>query len=208
MKLRSLSSSGALVVVLATSVLSCKSAAQTEPKGPVEEAPDESWVVDAGAEKKKKTAAEESATEDTDDSEPELKMSRDSLIEMSIDYGGAVLVLGGDARLIFPKDSVGRATVHFAIAKQSRKGPGKIGKTYEFAPAVSSEGSPFIIELPLPRGKKKANFAVSRIDEKGGSEKLVWDIKEATSIDTEKGVAVLETNELSEGWFHLTTKSP
>ena len=200
-----LRSTAVLAALMATSIVSCK-APPAGPKEPVEEAPDENWVIDAGAKPKAKPA--KPVEEDSEDAEPELKMNRDSLIEMSIDYGGAVLTLGTNAKLIFPRNALGRATIHFAIANQSRKGPGKIGKTYEFAPSVTSEGAPFIIELPLPRGRKKANFAVSHIEEKGGSEKLVWEIKEATRIDTDSGVAVLETPELSESFFHLTTKNP
>jgi hypothetical protein len=36
----------------------------------------------------------------------------------------------------------------------------------------------------------------------------VWAVRAATRIDEENGVAVLEIEELVEGWIHLTTASP
>jgi hypothetical protein len=56
----------------------------------------------------------------------------------------------------------------------------------------------------LPRGKKQANFALSRYE----GEKVVWDVRAATRIDEENGVAILEIEEIGEGWIHLTTANP
>jgi hypothetical protein len=183
--------------------IGCSSPKKPPPKV-AEEAPDESWVTDAGAKKKKKP---EPATAQEEDG-PDLLMSRDSLIETSVDEGGARLTLGSKARLTLPRGSVSGSMVHFAIAGSNRQGPALLGKIYETAPALSSQGDPFVLELPMPRGRKSANFAISRISKKNGGEQLVWDVKAATSIDSEKGMAVLELSELPEGWVHLTAKRP
>lgn len=169
-----------------------------------EEASDKSWEPDGGA--KDAPAPKEEASAGDGPSLPELKLRDARLIEASVDYTGAVLIIG-EARLIFPENAVGKGTVvHFGLGTQ--KGPGRLGKSYEFAPELSSAGDPFVLELPLPRGRESANFAISRTEAKGGNERLVWDVVAATRIDEERRMAVLELSELRECWVHLTTQSP
>lgn len=192
-------------VALATAV-GCGGAAP--PPKPVEEAPDESWVTDEEreAQEAKAAAAAALAEEDTGPSRPSLKLRDPKVIETSVDYTGAVLIVG-EAELVFPEDAVAKGTVvHFGVGGQ--KGPSRVGLTYEFTPAMRSIGAPFILELPLPKGTERANFALSRTETTDGNEKLVWDVVAATRIDTERGLAVLELRELRDGWMHLTSDAP
>lgn len=186
---------------------SCNSP-KPKPKS-AEEAADEKWAPDGGTKEETNAPKEEEPEEEPGEHVPELKLRDSRLIEASVDYTGAVLIIGKKARLIVPEEAISMGTVmHFGMAGNNRQGPARIGKVYEFAPKVSSAGPAFRLELPLPRGRKSANFAMSRVEEKGGSEKLVWDVRAATRIEEERGVAVLELSELSEGWIHLTSKKP
>jgi hypothetical protein len=172
------------------------------PPKSAEEAPDESWNPDGDAEKKAKPEAEAPAE---GPSGPELKLRDASMIEASVDYTGAVLIIGESAKLTFPEEALAKGlAVHFGLAQSKQSGPGRLGSVYEFAPGATSSGPPFVLELPLPRGKKQANFALFRYE----GEKVVWDVRAATRIDEENGVAILEIEEIGEGWIHLTTANP
>jgi hypothetical protein len=194
-----------LVVFAALVPLALMCGGEKPPPKVAQEAADESWVTDGGAQKKAAPKTEKP----TGSSGPELKLRDASMIEAQVDYTGAVLIIAEKAKLTFPEDAIDKGTaVHFGFAQSKQQGPSKIGSVYEFAPGVSSAGPPLVLELPLPKGRKSANFALSRYETQNGQEKVVWDIKPATRIDEENGIAVIELTEIGEGWIHLTSKAP
>lgn len=178
-----------------------------EAEKPPEEAPDTSWD---SAEKKKEApqASEPEQEAPRAPARPELKLRHSSLIEASIDYMGAELTLGDKASLVFPRDALEKATAYHFAQRRGTPGPKIIGLNYEMAPEVTSAGDPFVLELPLPSSAKTANFALIQTTIREGKRGRGWTVVAATRIDREKGIAILETTHLPEGWVYLTSKSP
>ncbi len=175
---------------------------------PVEEA-DENWEVEDEDKAKAPPVDEPSApAEPQRSSRPALKFNKASKITASIDLGGAELNLGDGATLVFPVEALSQAVAYRFEQRKGTDGPKRIGLNYEFAPAVDSVGEPFILELPLPKWAKEANFAVLHMGPPREGQKRGWRVVPATRIDHEKGIAVLETTSLPEGWIYLTSKAP
>jgi hypothetical protein len=165
---------------------------------PPEEAPDTSWETSETKEGPEQAEPEESAPPKS--GRPELKLRHSSLIEASIDYMGAELRLGDKASLVFPRDALPEATAYHFAQRRGTPGPKRIGLNYEMAPQVTSEGDPFVLELPLPSYAKTANFALLQTTIRDGERGRGWVVVSATRIDREKGIAILETTHLPEGW--------
>jgi hypothetical protein len=169
-----------------------------------EEAADTSWADEPAPEKPvpkhEKPAPEKSWR-------PDLKLRHASKIEASVDATGADLTLGGEASLVFPVGSLASATPYHFAQRRGTPGPTPIGLNYELAPDVNSVGDAFVLELPLPKGVKTANFAMLQTPIVDGKPGKGWKVVAATRIDLDRGLAVLETDHLHEGWVYLTSKS-
>lgn len=199
------------VLLLAFVQGACGTATLEPPKlaGPpraAEEAPDENWETGNEAPVKNEDAPVEDANSSRS-SRPALKLRHDSSIEASVDSTGADLQLGGNASLVFPVESLQRPVPYNFAQRKVAAGPKRIGLSYMFSPAVNSAGDPFVLELPLPSWAKTANFAILHTGPRKPGQSAGWRVVAGTRIDHDKGIAILETADLPEGYIYLTSKS-
>ena len=179
---------------------------ELEPVQQAEEAADEDWDTSETSEKPNAKGEPEGPALRTS-GRPALKLRHNSLIDASIDETGAELALEEGATLVFPVGALSKpVTYHFA-QRRGTPGPKRIGRNYEFAPEVTSVGEPFVLELPLPAWAKKANFAMLKTRIQSGEAGKGWTVVAATRLDHDKGIAILETTHLPEGWIYLTPQS-
>jgi hypothetical protein len=120
---------------------------------------------------------------------------------------------GEIATLRLPEGGLHTGTlVTFKIERSGKSAGGQLGKVYSIKSVIppsaepeqiTSDGPPFVIELPGAR--KDVNLAVGVEDDKG---KIKWTVVAAKSVDEGRKVAIFELPTLPSGFLHLTTKAP
>ncbi len=201
--------------IIAATLLLSACASQKEAEAPqvapppvqrAEEAPDEKWDTTDDSEKPE---AKKEQPELKSSGRPTLRLKHRSVLEASVDGMGAVLTLGENASVVIPEGALADPVPYHFAQRKGITGPKRIGKNYEFAPALESGADPLILELPLPSWAKKANFAILKTRIRDGEQgEGIWKVVAATRIDHEKGIAILETSSLPEGWIYLTSQKP
>lgn len=140
--------------------------------------------------------------------------------EISDSFGttpGAKLELGDKdiATLRIPEGALRQATnITFKIDGRGKAHGQVTGKIYKITsllppghdvePSVTSDGDPFLLELPAGT-KKNANLAIGVEDAKG---RVKWTVVAPKRIDDARNMAIFELAALPSAYLHVTTKPP